>query len=242
MNIRRVCSVIVGAAALFMLLLPNTPLMASTSSHYQIQEDFVGGTGGINGTSSHYSIGDSGGAAAAGPMSGTAFKEQAGPQSTNDPNLSFSVANISVGLGALSPSATQSGTSTFSVLNYTSYGYQVLLIGNTPSNGSHNLTAMSGASSTTGTEQFGINLAANTSPSVGSAPSQQPDATFGFGSAASGYNTANSFKFHAGDTIAQATKSSGVTNYTISYVANISTTTPGGSYQSNLTLVCVGTY
>ena len=62
------------------------------------------------------------------------------------------------------------------------------------------------------------------------------------GAAASNYNTANNFRYNGGETIASAPKTSGQTNYTISYIVNAATTTPGGSYSGNQTLVCTGTY
>lgn len=95
-------------------------------------------------------------------------------------------------------------------------------------------------SSHPGTEQFGINLVANTSPaSFGANPN---NGDFGFGSVAENYNVANQFRYVSGDTIAKAEKSSGETTYTISYLVNVTGLTPGGSYASNQTLVVTGTY
>lgn len=217
---------------------------AISSSTYQIQEDFIGGGGNTRSTSNSYISQDALGGAAAGPSAGTAYQAQSGSQTTNDPTLAFSVNTSSVNLGSLSTSLTRTGTATFSVLNYTSYGYIVQTVGNPPDNGSHTLTGMaSAAASSTGTEQFGINLKANTSPATfGADPAQSPDSTFGFGAAATGYNTANAFKYVSGNTIAQATKSSGKTTYTISYIVNIANSTPGGSYSGKQTLVVTGTY
>jgi hypothetical protein len=55
-----------------------------------------------------------------------------------------------------------------------------------------------------------------------------------------GYNTCGLFKYVKGDTIASSSKSSGETDYTISYIFNISPTTPGGTYSMNHVLVAVG--
>lgn len=221
------------------------PGIALTSSHYQIQEDFVGGGGGTNAASSGFQASDSlGGGAGVGDAAATSQKIQTGATTTNDPSLSFVVNTPTVALGTLTTGATQTSTATFSVLNYTSYGYSVSVIGSPPSNGAHTLSAPSSpVASATGTEQFGINLAANTLPTnFGAAPSQVPNTTFSFGAAASGYNTANVYKYVSGNTIALAAKSSGQTTYTISYIANISIGTQGGSYSGNQTLVVVGTY
>ena len=39
-----------------------------------------------------------------------------------------------------------------------------------------------------------------------------------------------------------AGKSSGITNYTITYLLNVAGLTPGGEYRSDQTLVVLGTY
>jgi hypothetical protein len=94
-----------------------------------------------------------------------------------------------------------------------------------------------------GTEQFGMNLVANTSPiTFGANPSQNPSSVFSFGAAASGYNTANLYKYVQGSTIASSNSSSGETDYTISYIYNISNSTPGGYYLFNDVLVATATF
>lgn len=217
---------------------------AISSGNYQIHEDFIGGGGRPDSSSSNYRASDTlGGAAGVGGAAGTVFGSQTGAQTPSEPTLSFAVDTASVSLGSLSTSLTRTGTASFSVLNYTSYGYIVQIIGSPPDNGGHALSGMASvAGSSVGTEQFGINLVANTSPvTFGANPLQVPS-NVGFGVAAGGYNTANQYKYVPGDTIASAPKSSGQTTYTISYIANIANETPGGSYSGNQTLVVTGTY
>jgi len=220
---------------------------ASKSTSYQIQEDFIGGVGGSYASSATYKSIDSAGAAAIGNGSSTSYRSQSGATTTNDPNLSFSVNTSSVSLGSLTTATTGTATAAFSVLNYTSYGYVVQIVGNTPNFGAHNLTALSsGGGSSAGTEQFGINLVADTVPSAligaSAGPLQVPSSSFSNGGAATGYGTANTYRYNSGDTIAQATQSSGQTTYTVSYVANIGNTTPPGNYSGAETLICTGTY
>jgi hypothetical protein len=217
---------------------------AANSTHYQIVQSVLGGTGSLNGSSTHYQAASSVGAAAVGgqyPAGGngqsTHYQANGGYVTSGDPALGFAVSGgTSINLGNLSPASTVTGSSTFNVIDYTSYGYIVQIIGTPPTNGSHTLAAMSGSGSSIGTEQFGINLAANSIPSIGAAPSG------GLGVASSGYNTSNSYTYSNGGTIASAPKSSAQTNFTISYIANTAPTTPTGSYSSSLTLVCTGTY
>lgn len=216
----------------------------SSSTHYQIPESILGGSGSINSSSSNFqSQGEAGAPAVGGQYAAgnnshsTNFQTNGGSVTTSDPALSFTVnGTTTINFGSLSTSATATATSTFNVIDYTSYGYIVQVLGSPPTSGSHSLTAMSGAGSSTGTEQFGINLKANATPSIGSNPSG------GAGVAASGYGIADSFKYNSGDTIASAPKSSAQTNYTVSYIANAASTTPGGAYTGTLTFICTGTY
>lgn len=222
-----------------------TPAEALTSNNYKIEEDFVGGGGSIDSSSSNYKSQDSIGATAVGDGATTSGTQtQSGATTTNDPTLEFSVSTSSISLGALMPSQTATATATFSVRNYTSYGYIVQVVGTPPKITGHTLSAPSSpTASATSTEQFGINLAANTAPTTfGAAPQQVPDSSFSFGAAATGYNTANQYKYGSGDTIASAAKSSGQTTYTISYIANVSNGTPQGQYSTSHQLVCTGTY
>lgn len=222
-----------------------------SSSNYRIDESFIGPGSNLNATSTNYQtapgqqgLGASGVGTGAYQNSSTNYGSQAGPITTNDPSLTCQVTSSNISFGSLSTSTTATGTATFSVLNYTSSGYIVQIIGSTPKTGSYSLAAMSSnAASSTGTEQFGINLVANTSPSTfGSNPVQVPSSSFSYGVAATNYNTANSYRYVSGETIAKATKTSGETDYTISYIVNVSSTTAGGSYTGNEVLVCVGTY
>jgi hypothetical protein len=114
-------------------------------------------------------------------------------------------------------------------------------MGDTLKNGSYSLPPMTTtAASSAGTEQFGMNLVANTSPSnVGSNPIYD---VFGIGTVAGNYSTPNQFRYVSGETIASADKSSGKTTYTITYLANVQSLTPGGQYHTDQTLVVTGTY
>lgn len=219
----------------------------SSSSNFQIQESFVGPGGSLESNSTNYgtapgqqAVNGVGG----GPSGSTNFKADSGPVSTNDPSLSCTIDTSNVNFGALSTSVAATATATFEVLNYTSYGYVVQIIGNPPSTGAYTLAGMSSTGpSVPGTEQFGINLVANTSPTTfGANAVQTPDSLFSSGAAAANYNTANNYRYVAGETIASASASSGLTEYTLSYIINAASTTAGGTYSGNQTLVCTGTY
>lgn len=232
---------------IFMFLGGGLVIAQGSSSNYRIDESFIGPGGNLDSASANYktesgqqTVGGSGG----GEASSSNYSTKTGAPTTPDPALTCKVNSSSINFGALSTAVAATGTATFSVLNYTSYGYIVQIIGTPPATGAHQLTAMSSTGpSSTGAEQFGINLVANTSPATfGANPVQVPDSSFSFGSVSSNYNSANNYRYVAGETIASAPKSSGETDYTISYIANVATTTPGGTYSGGQTIVCVGTY
>lgn len=243
--LRRALGLATGALALSIFC--SAIALAGTSNNFRIDESFIGPGGVLDSSSAGFQL-QSGqqaiGNIAVGGGESSNFQVKNGYVTTPDPRLECLINTPSISFGSFSTSVTSTATATFSVMNYTSYGYIVSILGNTPRMGTHNLTNLSAnAASTPGTEQFGINLAANTSPTTfGSAPVQVPDNTFSYGNAATNYNTSNSYRYNNGDTIASATKSSGQTNYTISYIANVATTTPGGTYTGNQTILCTGTY
>ncbi|HMS23382.1 MAG TPA: hypothetical protein PKB09_01065 [Candidatus Saccharibacteria bacterium] len=225
-----------------------TYAQTSSSPNYQIEESFIGPGGELESSSPNFrtapggqSIGNSGGVGDS--ESSPNYRTQSGATTTSDPSLACITNTSSLDFGALSSSVVSTATATFSVLNYTSYGYIVQVIGAPPASGAHTLTNLTAnAASAPGTEQFGINLADNTTPNIGLNPVQNPDNTFSFGEAAPNYDSPDSFRYNNGETVARSVKTSGETNYTMSYIINVATTTPGGSYSGNQTLVCTGTY
>ena len=218
-----------------------SPANALQSSHYQFQETSLGGLGSSGAQSGSYQVADSGGILGFGDSASAAFQIKTGNTTTNDPALGFGIVNPNASFGSFSPGVAAVATSSFQVLDYTSYGYVVQILGNPPNNGSHTIAAMSATGpSTVGTEQFGINLVANTAPfSLGANPNH---GQFGVGSADPNYSTPNDYRYASGETIAAAPSSSGMTIYTISYVINVGTLTPGGQYTGGQTIVCTGTY
>ena len=214
---------------------------ALQSSHYQFNETSLGGIGTTKTQSTGFQALTSGGIIGFGSSVGITKQVATGHETTSDPALSFAVASSSLNFGNFSAGTTSTTTSTFAVSDYTSYGYVVQVLGSAPSNGGHTITTMSSTGvSTAGTEQFGINLVANTSPSsLGANPDH---GQFGFGSATSNYGTTNNYRFVSGETIASAPKSSGVTVYTISYIINVSSITPGGQYAGSQTILCTATF
>lgn len=153
--------------------------------------------------------------------------------------LTFSLGANSLALGTLSTTAVTSGSHTLTVGSNAANGVAVTYSGATLTSGANTITAMStAAASSVGTEQFGVNAVANTTPVVGAACS----GTTPIAAAATGYATANNFKFVSSETIVSSTGSINNTTCTISYIANISAATEAGSYNTNLTYVATGNF
>jgi hypothetical protein len=234
-------AVVLACCLCIILLSPAYADSPSKSTNYELDETVVGGSGLTQESSSNFQAGESIGDTGIGNSASSNFQLNAGYTTTNDPALSFAVDTSTPSFGAFSPSSAATATATFEVSDYTSYGYAVQVVGNPPSNGSHTLPAMSTTGpSQIGVEQFGINVVANTSPiTFGSNPN---NGQFGNGQAAANYSSANNYRYVNGETIATGPKSSGITIYTISYIVNVTSLTPGGQYASSQTLLCTGTF
>ncbi len=239
----------------FALIFSGTVFAQYSSTNYKSNEVYFG-SGGGTGSSTNYQAQQSLGNLGVGRYNSTNYQAFGGFLTPNEPFLEMQIDTVTpVDLGTLDTAATKTGIAQFHVRAYIDSGYTVVTANQPPTYtsgaGSHTLTGMSLGGSSIGVEQFGINLRANTSPaSFGSDPAPQPSSTFAFGQAATGYNTINQYKYSAGDTIACSGTSGscgtvsgwGQTNYTISYIANISLFTPAGKYSMVQDLVAIATY
>jgi hypothetical protein len=241
-----------------LLLFAAPPVFAQTqpessSTNYSVDQVFMGSGSQLNSCSASYCSRQSAGDIAAGHAAGNAFQAIAGSQTNREPYIAFSTSGGNTDLGILSTAGTATATATFAVKTYLAHGYTVVLASDPPKTSgafSHTFAAPSSptAAASPGTqEQFGINLVNNTtgcgSPvNMGANPVQVPDNTFSYGSVAAGYNTCGLFKYVKGDTVASSTRSTGQTDYTISFIYNITPVTPDGQYQFDGDLVAISTY
>lgn len=234
------------AVLLTLFLFGGTGFAQYISPNYEVDETFFGAGGNLDNASTNYKARTAAGELAVGNISSPNFQAYAGFNTTDVILLELNVNGGTFDLGTLDQNQVKTQTATFSIRNYLSNGYTVQVVGRPPSNSGHELASMTtAASSSPGTEQFGLNLVANNLPGVGpfgAAPSQLPDSTFGFGTAASPYNTSNLFKYLDGDTVARSDKSTGATQYTLSMIANIDQFTPGGAYGGSLFVRVVPTF
>lgn len=234
-------SVLFGLAVLVSPVAAEAP----SSTNFRFDETSIGLTNSVESSSANFRDQSTAGSAAAGSSSSDNFQTEAGSNTSPDPNLTFTLNSQAANFGSFSTTQAATTTASFSITNYTSYGYVVQIAGTPPTYATNEIDAMgANAGSQPGTEQFGINLVANTSPvSFGANPDNGtgPD-EFGFGEAAPNYANPNQFRYVPGETIAMAPKSSGKTDYTISYLVNVANLTPGGTYGSDQVLIVTGTY
>lgn len=228
----------------------------SSSATYQVNEVFFGSGGELHSCSTTYCSKQAAGELGVGNTASATYQAQAGFNTNRTEYIQMLVNTASINLGVLTPGTTSTATASFSVKTYLASGYVVQTASTPPKNGSYTMSAPSSpTASNASTEQFGINLVANPNtngtcnsinPSHNVAgsldPVQVPSSTFSFGAAATGYDTACLFKYVNGDTIASSSKSSGETDYTISYIFNITASTPGGTYTMDHVLVATSTY
>jgi hypothetical protein len=162
-----------------------------------------------------------------------------------DPTLSFTVGSTSCALGTLSVSQAQQCTYTLTASTNGTSGYTISYLPVvTLTSGANTITALSAlTASTLNTEQFGINLRANTAVGSNTAGAFGADVSGGSGTVASAYNTVDSFKLvAAGDTVSSSASPSLASTYTVSTIANIGATTEAGAYTTTLTYNIVAGY
>jgi hypothetical protein len=226
--------------------------LKSTSSHYSVNEVQFGSGSLNNASSSHYSAQENLGSTAVGNLKSTSYYAEAGFLTPNAPFLAMIVTPSTLNLGTMTATSTVTGTAAFSIRAYVDSGYVVESMNTTPVNesGKYLANLSSASASSAGTEQFGMNLKQNlttcTNPApanFGQNPVPIPNSNYATGVAAAGYNTCGLFKYNQGDVIAQSNLNGwGETDYTISYIANISPITSAGVYKMTQDLVVIATY
>ena len=126
-------------------------------------------------------------------------------------------------------------------------GYAITVNGATLTSGGNTVSAMSSSTTSSfGVGQFGLNVAVNATPLIGTATTPASNTTNYRAQGFTGYGTADNFKFVTGDTVANSGNASlGATdaqNYTVSYMVNVPGSQPAGTYTTTLTYICTATF
>ncbi len=214
----------------------------STSTNYRVDEYYFGTGGELNACSSNYCSKQSAGELAVGHTASANYQAQVGFNTSDVPVLEVAV-NGDVDFGLLDASTTATGTANVQVRTYLSSGYNMIIDGPAPTYAGHPLDAPSSPTAAqAGTEQFGINLVDNATPNIGDDVEQVPDSSFSFGLPTGDYSISDQFMYNDGDTVATSNSSSGQTNYTVSFIANMANNTPAGKYLTDLSVIVVAAF
>lgn len=143
-----------------------------------------------------------------------------------------------INFGNLSPNNTASATTQLLTVTNADYGYNISYSGHTMTSGNNIISPLTASDvSRPGVSQFGFNLRANQTPSVGNDPAGP-----GAGTPTPAYNRPDWFTFNSGDTIASATAPDDNRKYTVSYIVNVPKTQPPGVYVSTVTYICLANF
>jgi hypothetical protein len=152
--------------------------------------------------------------------------------------------NCSTTLGALidfgefSDVSTVAATSQYSGYTNDPSGFNVFLNGSTMTSGNIVISPLSTSSpSVPGTSQFGINLRANTNPSVGGNAQGS-----GTSAPTANYNTPNIFRFNNGELISSTNLPTNPNRFTVSYIVNVPTDQSPGRYSTTLLFTAVASF
>lgn len=237
MQTRRLWSFGAGAlvAALLVIgLVGGTAFAQSSSNSYQMVESQFGNTTSNESCSAGYcatvSIGNDSGSSATVP--------EFGEVQYSEPILEMIVIPGESNLGNLTTEQAGSKEMQVKIRNYMTGGYRLQIIGTAPTYGDHTLSTLATpTTSQPGTEQFGINVIANTTPDVGVNPIAQPGGGDATNTILANYKITNQFMYVSGQTIAETATNTGGADYTISMIVNISNATPAGKYTSDFAAV-----
>ena len=143
-----------------------------------------------------------------------------------------------IDFGFLSTTQPRFGSSQFVAGTNAVSGYSVTINGTTLTSGSNTIPPLAvPTASSPGTSQFGLNLRANTSPSIGANPVggglAAPDAK---------YDTPNQFAFTDTDTVASVPHSDLTRKFTVSYITNINGAQAGGVYATTISYICLANF
>jgi len=136
-----------------------------------------------------------------------------------------------INFGNLSVNQSSSAASQFLAATNAANGYNVSVSGTSLTSGNNVISALSAQDiSRPGVSQFGMNLRANSDPSIGADPTGP-----GSGQPSTDYNTPDKYTFRSGDIVAGSGAVEDYRKYTASYIVNISRNQASGVYASTLT-------
>lgn len=142
-------------------------------------------------------------------------------------------------MGQLSDRSTLTAQSQMSVGTNASGGFAITANGQPMSAGTSVIDAPSRpTASIQGSNQFGINLVANSNPAIGS----DPIGTWANAVSSPNYSVPNQYMYVPGDTVAYSANVSLMKKFTVSYIVNSSPNLRAGVYTTTITYIASGRF
>ena len=147
--------------------------------------------------------------------------------------------NYYTDMGQLDANSTLTAQSQMAVGTNATGGFAIMANGAPPAAGTNVIDAPSVPTlSEKGSNQFGINLVANTSPAVGN----DPEGAFANAIPSPDYSVPDQYKFVSGDVVAYSPNVSLVRKFTVSYILNSSQDLRPGVYSTTITYIASGRF
>lgn len=227
--------------ALFVVASSSSVLAETTTSpNYEASETEFGAGAALETCSGQYcasaTIGAMGGESSSANFSASFSQLEADDE---EPLLELMIEPGESNLGKLDIDRTATRTMIVHVRSHFAGGYTVQVTGSPPKYEGYTLaTPIEPIASLVGTEQFAINVVANSTPNVG----KNPVSTSGEEEPVSGvvlpkYATPNEFAYVNGDIVARTESESSQIKYTVSMIVNVSGNTPAGHYSGDFSAV-----
>ncbi len=142
-------------------------------------------------------------------------------------------------MGQLDPNSTLTAQSQMAVGTNATAGFVIVAEGGLPSAGTNVINSPTQPTlSQKGTDQFGINLVANSDPYVGS----NPEGNWTNAVVAAGYDQPNRYKYQTGDVVAHSPNVSLMRKFTVSYILNSSPKLKAGVYSTTINFIATGRF
>ncbi len=142
-------------------------------------------------------------------------------------------------MGVLEPDSTLVAKSQMAVGTNATAGFAITASGNPLAAGINTIDGLSSPSeSLPGTNQFGINLVANTEPAIGA----DPEGIWANAVATADYSQPNKYKFVSGDVVAYSPNVTLMKKFTVSYIVNASPSLHAGVYTTTLNFIASGRF
>ncbi len=147
--------------------------------------------------------------------------------------------NYFTDMGTLAENDTLTATSQMAVGTNASGGFVITANGSPLSAGTNVIDGVSTPSeSIQGTNQFGINLVANSSPAIGN----DPEGTWANAVPSPDYSVPNKYTYRSGDVIAFSPNVSLMKKFTVSYIVNSSPSLRPGTYATTINYIASGQF